>query len=44
LGFHPVAAVGKLEPKEERDSYTQKEKKYTHTHTKYKNTQSRKQT
>jgi len=29
LGFHPVAAVGKLVQKWERDSYIQKEKKYT---------------
>ena len=41
FGFHPVAAVGRLVQNEERDSYIQKEKKYTKKvqkqckHTKY---------
>jgi hypothetical protein len=29
LGFHPVAVVGRLVQKEERDSYLQKEEKFT---------------
>ena len=36
LCFHPVAVVGKLVKKYERDSYIQKEKQYTKQ---YKNTE-----
>jgi hypothetical protein len=36
LGFHPVAVVGRLVQKQERDSYIQKEKQYTKQ---YKNTE-----
>ena len=32
LGFHPVAVVGKLAQKEERESYIQKEKQNTKQH------------
>jgi len=37
LGFRPVAAVGKLVQKWERDGYIQKEKQYTkqYNNTKY---------
>ena len=44
LGFHPLAVVGRLVQKQERDSYIQKEKQYKNTeHTQQKTKTHKKQ-